>query len=90
MDRGAWQAAVYGVTKSWTRLSDSHTHTHTHTHGLAVPLACVPLVVTRSCLPCRPSTLVVLVKHCLSAFPLDGSFQNVSGLLVSEPWLPHC
>ena len=22
MDRGAWQAAVYGVTKSWTRLSD--------------------------------------------------------------------
>ena len=29
MDRGAWQAAVYGVTKSWTRLSDSHTHTHT-------------------------------------------------------------
>ena len=22
MDRGAWQAAVYGVTKSWTRLSE--------------------------------------------------------------------
>ena len=22
MDRGAWQAAVHGVTKSWTRLSD--------------------------------------------------------------------
>ena len=22
MDRGAWQATVYGVTKSWTRLSD--------------------------------------------------------------------
>ena len=22
MDRGAWQAIVYGVTKSWTRLSD--------------------------------------------------------------------
>ena len=21
-DRGAWQAAVHGVTKSWTRLSD--------------------------------------------------------------------
>ena len=27
MDRGAWQAAVQGVTKSWTRLSDLHTHT---------------------------------------------------------------
>ena len=22
MDRGAWQATVYGVTKSWTRLSN--------------------------------------------------------------------
>ena len=22
MDRGAWQAAVYGVTESWTQLSD--------------------------------------------------------------------
>ena len=22
MDRGAWYAAVHGVTKSWTRLSD--------------------------------------------------------------------
>ena len=25
-DRGAWQATVHGVTKSWTRLSD-YTHT---------------------------------------------------------------
>ena len=23
MDRGAWRAAVHGVAKSWTRLSDS-------------------------------------------------------------------
>ena len=29
-DRKAWQATVYGVTKSWTQLSDLHTHTHTH------------------------------------------------------------
>ena len=27
MNRGTWQATVHGVTKSWTRLSDSHTHT---------------------------------------------------------------
>ena len=28
MDRGAWQAAVYGIPKSWTQLSDwAHTHT---------------------------------------------------------------
>ena len=30
MDRGAWRSTVRGVTKNWTRLSDSHTHTHTH------------------------------------------------------------
>ena len=36
MDRGAWQAAVHGVTKSWTRLNDLHTHTHTAAvHGVA-------------------------------------------------------
>ena len=28
MDRGPWQAAVHGVTKSWTRLSDEHFHFH--------------------------------------------------------------
>jgi len=26
MDRGAWQATVHGVTKSWTRLSSSAQH----------------------------------------------------------------
>ena len=26
MDRGAWRAAVHGVTKSWTRLRDYHAH----------------------------------------------------------------
>ena len=52
MDRGACQATVHGVTKSWTRLSDEHitsisnvvinfhfhvyTHTHTHTHTLCL------------------------------------------------------
>ena len=35
MDRGAWQATVHRVAKSWTRLSVhtlTHIHTHTHTH----------------------------------------------------------
>ena len=31
MDRGAWQATVHGIPKSWTRLS-THARTHTHTH----------------------------------------------------------
>ena len=26
MGRGAWQAAVHGLTKSWTQLSDYHSH----------------------------------------------------------------
>ena len=28
MDRGAWQAAVHGVTKSWTRLVTKHSTAH--------------------------------------------------------------
>ena len=28
MDRGAWQAIVYGVTKSWTLLKWLSTHAH--------------------------------------------------------------
>ena len=32
MDREAWRAAIHGVTKSWTRLSDS---------SLSLLLACV-------------------------------------------------
>ena len=33
MDRGTWWAAIHGVTKSWTWLSDwTHTQKHTHTY----------------------------------------------------------
>ena len=35
MDRGTWWATVYGVAKSWTRLSD---FTHSLTHAKAGPL----------------------------------------------------
>ena len=34
MDRGAWQAAVHGVTKSWTRLNDFHNSSHRTTPAL--------------------------------------------------------
>ena len=30
LDRGAWQATVHGVAKSWTRLTQLSIHTHTH------------------------------------------------------------
>ena len=29
MDRGAWQATVHGVAKSWTQLKQLSTHAHT-------------------------------------------------------------
>ena len=31
MNTGARWAAIHGIAKSQTRLSNSHTHTHTHT-----------------------------------------------------------
>ena len=32
MDRGAWQATIHGVPKSWTRLSKFHFHFFTNTY----------------------------------------------------------
>ena len=32
MDRGAWQATVHRVAKSWTQLEKLNTHTHTYIH----------------------------------------------------------
>ena len=32
MDRGAWQAAVWGRRVGHNSATDAHTHTHTHTH----------------------------------------------------------
>ena len=37
MDRGAWQAIVHEVTKSWTQLSNFHIHTYIHPCSLFYP-----------------------------------------------------
>ena len=48
MDREAWHAAIHGVTKSqtwlsnWTELNWTHTHTHTQTHTNTELLCCTP------------------------------------------------
>ena len=34
MDRGAWQAAVLSVEKSWTGLSDAHTLGNSNSDGI--------------------------------------------------------
>ena len=53
MDRGVWQAAVPGVTKSWTRLSDFHFHwTGVVSKG--------PIDVSDEYIPC-----IVWSKECL-------------------------
>ena len=46
MDRGAWQAAVYGVAKSWTRLSD-FTSLHSFSNNLCTHVT--PLSCTKHC-----------------------------------------
>ena len=41
MDKGAWQAAVHGVTKSWTGLNNQHFHFHDfpyHSMGMLILL----------------------------------------------------
>ena len=55
MDRGAWQAIVYGVTKSRTRLRDCYFHcqdltdfmgyvcVHTCVHAQSCPTLCNPM-----------------------------------------------
>ena len=51
MDRGAWQATVHGVTKSWTQLSDYAQHStyilyhHFLLKFLIIILIQLPLVV---------------------------------------------
>ena len=54
IDRGAWQATVHGVTKSWTQLSDNmHTHTHTHIYMCVCVYICVYIYEwTFRLLPC--------------------------------------
>ena len=53
MDRGVWQATVYGVAKNGTQLSmhvgtrartHRHTHTHTHTHTSPILVSLIALV----------------------------------------------
>ena len=79
MDGGAWWAVVYGVAKSWTRLSNSHTHTHanqeaglhqththTHTQGNGNPLQC----------------------SCLEN-PMDGGAWWAVVYGVAKSWTPH-
>ena len=75
MDRGAWWAAVHGVSKSRTRLMDNmRTHTHTHTHRLPRTVLKNHLIVSVSGHPSIPDCplapggrmfYLFFNKHCI-------------------------
>ena len=61
MDRGAWQAAVHGVLKSWTQLSDTYMliPSSQFIHSCLYPLVTISLVLWYIFLNCRA------MKYCI-------------------------
>ena len=96
VDRGAWQATVHGVTKSWTRLSDSLIH------SLEQCVYMLPIAVSvlqsqlNSCHTCGSQTfspqfpdfiiyllfLTVLGLCCCTDFPLVVASRGYSLVAV--------
>ena len=73
MDRGAWWATVYGVTKSWTQLSAwahacTRAHTHTHTHCLKGIAFWRKFPTISSCLGKETTSLFSNCKTLLNPF----------------------
>ena len=46
MDRGAWRAAIHGVAKSWTRLSDFTSFQQSIGKGIVKAVYCHPAYLT--------------------------------------------
>ena len=44
IDRGAWQAMVHAVTKSWTQLKQLSMQVHAHTHSVLFRGACMEIL----------------------------------------------
>ena len=92
-DRGGWQATVYGVTESWTRLSDFtffftliHTHTHTHTHTYAYTI-CIWASLVAQLVKKLPAMWETWVQSLGWEHPLEkGKATNSSILAWRIPW----
>ena len=94
MDRGAWQATVHGVSKSWTQLSDFtslHFTSETANSPLRRQQFCIQILVLNS--PrislCEPTSAIQAKEDALR-FPPAGSYlvkgQNT---VASSLPLPH-
>ncbi|CAI9156274.1 unnamed protein product [Rangifer tarandus platyrhynchus] len=65
-DRGAWRATVCGVTKSRTRLSDSHYYLYIYLFILIVPFSMQDLSLLTRIKPMPPAVEAWSLNHCIS------------------------
>ena len=84
MERRAWQAAVYGVAKSWTQLS---THTHTYMQ-LQKKKKTFQNVKTILCQNLRKSGQLWPTGHSLPTPELEGRCLKVYPLFDAQLALP--
>ena len=74
MDRRAWQAAVHGVAKSWTRLSNSHFHQCVY----VCVCVCVCMCVYFSLSPTSLSQMVVSSRKTQNILPIHKTHPDAS------------
>ena len=76
MDRGAWQATVYGVANNPTRLSDWHTFTF---HGFKSTVTCQGWIATTGVLTETVSSRLV----CIFSASLSASLGSYNRVLAN-------
>ena len=87
MDRVVWHAAVHGVAKSWTRLSDwtelIYKHTHTHTDTQLPKIDKKKTNIWPNIFSVSGSVLDKLHHKCLSGLQVfEQSSSTLSGLVL--------
>ena len=92
MDRGAWQATLHGVLKSWIRLSDFHFHFSQSLKHCSVQFGCSgmsdslwPHGLQYTRLPCPSPTSGACSNSCLSS---QWCHPTISSSVVPFPSCP--
>ena len=83
MDRGAWQATVHGVAKSWTRLSDFHFLKILFHYGLSQEFGYSSLCYTIGPRCLSILSVIVCIFHINAKFPVHPSPYP------TPTWQPH-